>query len=133
MVQPEKINLLLSNSPYRNEFSNDNQKNPSLNIGQGHSVSKKQGNGTSYNVTRMSSGKLFMQEMAEAIDFNHSQKHKSQKKQMPPHNHNNNDDFHDKQYYENDAVVINLEGITQAVAQQQDNQANSSIEMDKSD
>jgi hypothetical protein len=54
--------------------------------------------------------------MAEAIDFNHSQKHKSQKKQMPPHNHNNNDDFHDKQYYENDAVVINLEGITQAVA-----------------
>lgn len=74
-----------------------------------------------------------MQEMAEAIDFNHSQKHKSQKKQMPPHNHNNNDDFHDKQYYENDAVVINLEGITQAVAQQQDNQANSSIEMDKSD
>ena len=29
-----------------------------------------EGVGTSYNMTRMSSGKLFMKEMAEAIDFN---------------------------------------------------------------
>ena len=31
---------------------------------------------------------------------------------MVPQNHNINEDFHDKQYYENDAVVINFEGIT---------------------